>query len=207
MTVNVSRREQNKLDKQEAIANAARSVLRDKGYGNFTVEDVAERAGVSRRTFFNYFSSVDAAISEPVGVFLEGVLDSFKARPSDEPILVSALAALEERAVPTYLKPLAEVYELSECSQGLLRGQVEVWQQTEQRLQEVAAERTNNAAPEFYVTALVSAILGVGQSAMDYWFATQRGEINAQSLEELRRILIQGFIYLQDGFNSVPHQH
>lgn len=38
-----------------AITRAARELAADKGYDEFTLEELADRAGVSRRTLFNYF--------------------------------------------------------------------------------------------------------------------------------------------------------
>jgi AcrR family transcriptional regulator len=44
------------------IAAAARDLFADRGYEQTTVEAIAERAGVGRRTFFRYFRSKDDAI-------------------------------------------------------------------------------------------------------------------------------------------------
>ena len=58
-----SRRELNKAATRQAITDAALGLLRSKGPGNFTVEDIADAAAISRRTFFNYFSSTEAALA------------------------------------------------------------------------------------------------------------------------------------------------
>ncbi|HYY09366.1 MAG TPA: TetR family transcriptional regulator, partial [Kineosporiaceae bacterium] len=47
---------------RERIAAAARELFAAQGYERTTVEAVAERAGVSRRTFFRHFPSKDDAI-------------------------------------------------------------------------------------------------------------------------------------------------
>jgi AcrR family transcriptional regulator len=44
------------------IAAAARDLFADRGYDQTTVEAIADRAGVGRRTFFRYFRSKDDAI-------------------------------------------------------------------------------------------------------------------------------------------------
>jgi len=44
------------------IAAAARELFTAQGYERTTVETIAERAGVSRRTFFRHFPSKDDAI-------------------------------------------------------------------------------------------------------------------------------------------------
>jgi TetR/AcrR family transcriptional regulator, regulator of mycofactocin system len=42
---------------RDAIWDAATDLFSEKGYDETTVDDIAERAGVSRRSFFRYFSS------------------------------------------------------------------------------------------------------------------------------------------------------
>ena len=49
-------------DVRERIAAAARELFAAQGYERTTVETIAERAGVSRRTFFRHFPSKDDAI-------------------------------------------------------------------------------------------------------------------------------------------------
>lgn len=44
-----------------AISAAVIDLLEERGFGNFTAEDAATAAGVSRRTFFNHFGSVEEA--------------------------------------------------------------------------------------------------------------------------------------------------
>jgi AcrR family transcriptional regulator len=44
------------------LAAAARDLFADRGYEQTTVEAIADRAGVGRRTFFRYFRSKDDAI-------------------------------------------------------------------------------------------------------------------------------------------------
>ena len=62
-----SRRELNKAATRQAISDAALELLRSRGPGNFTVEDIADAAAISRRTFFNYFSSTEAALASVTG--------------------------------------------------------------------------------------------------------------------------------------------
>jgi AcrR family transcriptional regulator len=47
---------------RRAITAAARLLTARRGVNGFTVEEVCERAGISRRTFFNYFPSKEDAI-------------------------------------------------------------------------------------------------------------------------------------------------
>lgn len=56
----MSRRAQKKAEVREALVAAADELFADRGFEGTTVDDVAERAGVSRRTFFRYFATKEA---------------------------------------------------------------------------------------------------------------------------------------------------
>lgn len=55
-------RERKRQQTRKAITAAARSLTATKGLNGFTVEEVCETVGVSRRTFFNYFPTKEDAI-------------------------------------------------------------------------------------------------------------------------------------------------
>ena len=61
-----SPRERRRVETERALARGARLLTAERGLSGFTVEEVCEGAGVSRRTFFNYFASKeDAALGIP----------------------------------------------------------------------------------------------------------------------------------------------
>lgn len=55
-------RERKKRERGQALRQAALDLALENGYTNVTVEDICERCGVSRRTFFNYFTSKEEAL-------------------------------------------------------------------------------------------------------------------------------------------------
>lgn len=78
----LGRRELNKLQTREALLNAARDAFVENGTFT-TIDEIADRALVSRATFFNYFPSKDellGALYDELIVRLEEVVEELLAR-------------------------------------------------------------------------------------------------------------------------------
>lgn len=62
--MDVERRQRKKREARERILAACERAFRDRGFDAATVEEIALAADVSRQTFFNYFPSKEAALTE-----------------------------------------------------------------------------------------------------------------------------------------------
>lgn len=78
-----------------AIIDSAARILFERGTEALTVAAIAEEAGVSPRTFHNYFSSREDALLEYVVGQVTLLIDELRGAPKDQPLL----AALEEATV------------------------------------------------------------------------------------------------------------
>jgi len=65
---------------REALATAAFALATEHGLDGFTIDDVARRADVSRRTFFNHFVSKEEAVTAVVRLRVAGLLDEVERR-------------------------------------------------------------------------------------------------------------------------------
>ncbi|OHR33771.1 TetR family transcriptional regulator [Corynebacterium sp. HMSC074C05] len=57
-----SLRELKRFQTHCALADAATTLVLDRGYDHVNIEDICQRVNISRRTFFNYFDSKDQSI-------------------------------------------------------------------------------------------------------------------------------------------------
>ena len=98
-------RERKKQQTREALSWAALRLAIDRGLGNVLIEDIAAEAGVSPRTFNNYFSSKAEAIIWRHLNRAHKIADLLRAQPPGEPLWESITRAVvaqagDERAIP-----------------------------------------------------------------------------------------------------------
>ncbi|MER6501783.1 TetR family transcriptional regulator [Streptomyces sp. NPDC001455] len=74
---------------RDALAQAAVELVLDRGLKEVTVEEIAERADVDRRTFSRYFTGKEAAVLDSLRDDGDRINAALRARPADEPPLVA----------------------------------------------------------------------------------------------------------------------
>ncbi len=93
-------RERKKIATRESICEAAmRLALRD-GLENVRVPDIAAEAGVSPRTYNNYFSSVPEAVCALAAERARGIGEALRSRPRTEPLADAVSAAVFQQTDP-----------------------------------------------------------------------------------------------------------
>lgn len=90
-----SLRERKKLATRRSIRRVALGLIAERGFAHVTVEDIAEAADISPRTFFNYFPSKEAAL---FGADNERT-EALRQRLLDQPAEVAPLDALRATLV------------------------------------------------------------------------------------------------------------
>lgn len=77
-------REQKRRQTKEAIEDAATRLVDEHGFPAVTIEQICEDAGISRRTFFNYFDTKDEAVlGTSEELFNAPTREAFLHTPSD----------------------------------------------------------------------------------------------------------------------------
>ncbi|MDN5823368.1 MAG: TetR/AcrR family transcriptional regulator [Arthrobacter sp.] len=82
--VPLTQRERNRLETWNAIHDAAAAMTLEDGPVSVTIEAVASRAGVSKRTFFNYFpTKEDAILGTRAPLVSDELLEKFRSSDAD----------------------------------------------------------------------------------------------------------------------------
>ena len=111
-------RERKKRETRKALNLAALDLVEEKGYASVTTEEIAARAGVSARTFFNYFPSKEAAVIGTTGEELE----SYAVQLAEVPDAESSIDALR-RILAGMLAPASIDRELRAKRRRILLGE------------------------------------------------------------------------------------
>ncbi|MHA7283495.1 TetR family transcriptional regulator [Arthrobacter sp. TMS2-4] len=202
-SVPLGRREQNKIDTRRAIADAAFDLALSVGPGSFTVDQIAERAGVSRRTFFNYFPSAEDALTVRTDGFLDLALEVFGRMPQDEPLFDSIIRAFTETTRMEGLSLHGALFRMAGTNPDLLRAQLHAWERAEARIVEGLRLRLGPDASELYLTALVGSVLSCTKAAMRDWAAMAPASAGDPG-QELEERILAALTMLRDGFSRHP---
>lgn len=96
-------RERRKVETRQLIIEAALDLFEQQGYEQTTVDDIAAATGISARTFFRYFESKLAVLTDKHGPEHEAdhraLVDAIVARPSSESPLQALRAVLGDDLV------------------------------------------------------------------------------------------------------------
>lgn len=158
---------------REAIGDHAARLILERSFEHTTIEDIARAAGISRRTFFRYFSSKDAVVLWKFDQFGERTAALIRTRPSGE----APLRAMEQallQASEFYNRQPAEtlaILRLTDSTHALkveLLGQQERWKELfAEALRKRYGFRASSLRPE-----LIAAVaLGTMSIAVRRWLA------------------------------------
>lgn len=198
----LSRRALNKAETRASIARSAISILKNSGIEGLTADKIAESAGISRRTFFNYFPTVDSALNVPVEQFIEAVLSAVEELDDSVPLSEAAALAVSQMRDLELYRSVAEMFLLAQSHPPLARLQTETWDSCSLSLAEFLKERYSRPL-DLDSFAFVFAITGAGKAAFVYWAQESAGDLSDASLQLLHSYLVDALSTLRDGFPTI----
>ena len=162
-------RERKKLATREALSAAALRLALEHGPQNVRVDDIAEAAGVSPRTYNNYFSSREQAI---VGALAaergQHVAAALRKRPADEPLEHAVVGALIQEYSDDG-EPDRATLALITSAPALQAEFLDTIAAIERPLAEAIAARTGGGQGRLGPQVLAAAVSGAARVAAQRW--------------------------------------
>jgi len=188
-------RERKKLATRSALHEAALRLVAERGLASVSVDDIADRAEVSPRTFFNYFSCKDDAVLGLDPDASPNQVAAFLARPADETpvqaLRAVARAQAEEMATDTELWPLR--LKVIDAEPALLARLAAVFGEGERVLAEAVATRTGNRAGVDPYPTLLAGVAGVAmRTSLHRWLASDFTASLPALVDEAWGLLVAG---------------
>jgi AcrR family transcriptional regulator len=186
------------LDTRARIAAAAFELFAAQGYDNTTVDAIAERAGIARRTFFRYFRSKDDVIFpdhdhvlaevrrylsaigdvQPVDAVCGGVRLVFRSYVSDAPVSVQRYR-LTRSVVPLRDREIASVRRYERAFSKYLYGRY--------------TESMDESAAALRADVIAAAVVAAHNAVLRDWLRTGGAMDPFPSLEEAFTWVAQTF--------------
>jgi AcrR family transcriptional regulator len=174
-------RARKKWQRRQAIASAARHLALEYGLDGFTVDDVAARARVSPRTFFNYFDTKETAlIGVDHGLVLELGQELLKRPRSERPLtaLQKVFISDEDNLAEVAENWVARL-ELARRHPKLMPYHLAVMHDVEQELTANMRKRLACDDLDPFPTIVVSAAVNAVRSVLSWWYENgQPGNVN-----------------------------
>jgi AcrR family transcriptional regulator len=184
-------RERKKAATRQALHEAAVRLAVAHGADNVTVEAVADEAGVSRRTFSNYFANKDEALLHGDRMRMAEITGMVRDRPPAE----GGWTALSRAAADYYARQgspdprWVEQVRLLRQHPALLSQQARVYASAERELVAAVAERTGDS--DLRARLMTATFLAALRVALHVWLegpdATDLRTITADALAEAGR--------------------
>lgn len=92
---NLGRRQRKKAGTRAALLGSAKTLFEKQGFSRTTIQQIADSADVSERTFFRYFQSKDDLLLPQFRTFLDDVAAEFEVSPSEGTPLQSLCKSVE----------------------------------------------------------------------------------------------------------------
>ena len=166
---------------KDTIWNAAIDLFAAKSFEQVTVDEIAQAAGISRRTFFRYFASKNDLMAERVtlyGAALSTAIELCPASWSTRRVLahvtmeVARLAALEPRT--------RQIIRIGESSTAAREALLTSLSFAEDRVAEAFAARPRKRAADPLISRLLATLtLSLVNVVVRVWGSSESGEIEA----------------------------
>lgn len=166
----LGRRELNKARTREALIQALLRLAQHHPLPQITVDQIADEAGVSRRTFFNYFGSIPALLTEVFTGQAVKIVESIDRDLLREDPIAAVRALVRADGIPSDLISWCAILNSHE-QRGEASFLIEraVWADLAVWLDGALSELVPEGTDPLYVSTLASSIQGTFSAAEQAW--------------------------------------
>jgi AcrR family transcriptional regulator len=166
-------RERRRRQTSADIRDAAVRLTRERGFDKVTIEGICVEAGISPRTFFNYFPNKESAIAYgPSDIPAELAADFVAAGPVPYSVVLAeliTLAAHHLRDMPPKREQAVGMLELAKTTPAVLAAFLAELERFQIQLTDIVARR-QAMRPDDEIPALISALaLTAVRSGIERW--------------------------------------
>jgi AcrR family transcriptional regulator len=193
---------------RSAILEAARSLVEDRGGPRFSVDELAERADVARRTVFNHFASVDEVLltlcADELEILVDDFVEAVRAVPLGDGTRASMFAetaqTLRNSDLPTAILRITKI--LGEPAPDDPRGRAlseEAFARAAERLIGEVSRRNPGADQlevEFLIGSLMNGVLVIAK----YWTLEVGLRLDSEARAEWQALLTRLIDSVRSGY-------
>jgi AcrR family transcriptional regulator len=173
MTSQMGLRERRRRETSADIRGAAVRLARERGFDRVTIEEICTEAGISARTFFNYFPNKESAVAYGPSDIPPDLVEEFVAAgPASYSVVLDeliTLAAHHLRDVPPDREQAETMLELVKTTPAVLAAFLADLERFQNHLIDIVARRQAMRADE-EIPAVISALaLTAIRSGIERW--------------------------------------
>lgn len=177
-------RERKKAEARSALTAAAIELFAARGFSSVTVDEIADRAGISRRTFFRYFATKEDVMFDRRLSQLEAFRSMLAGAPKAAPptlVLRNAFDALARDYQEHKQQVLAERTLFASARELMVRD-LEIDRDFEHAIADAVAERSGKSAANVRAARFfAAAAMAVVRVVIDEW-AESKGKLDLLSV-------------------------
>jgi AcrR family transcriptional regulator len=182
---------------RDAIHDAAIELFVAKGFDQTTVDEVAEAAGISRRSFFHYYASKDDLLAQGIVEYTDALVEVVKACPPGlavfEVLRETVFGGIKYIAQQPHLH---EILEISHASAAARQAYGSRSPEMEESLSAAYAQRLKNAPRSGLESQILADLtLSVMKVAITGWFTGEYKDLSTAAkhgLKSLTRLIGEG---------------
>jgi AcrR family transcriptional regulator len=161
-------RERKRAETHARIQAEAMGLFLERGFEATTLDDIAEVAGVSRRSLFHYFESKEEIVFSTKADFPDLIAEAVSRRPAGEPLLDMVENTLTEMAAQ--LSPETRNYtRLIHDTPALSAGDQAKYEKVERALAKALADRKGLPETDLACRVVAATAIGIMKLGIEAW--------------------------------------